>query len=298
MKLIKLKNKGCHHIAQTLADGLNGDYNEFEPYSDITFQNEIGAGKISIIKVSPSCTTLIFDLHLNQIVQLNMEGELANLTSLYFCLEGSLMHSLKGDNDYKIINFRQNSIFKGSNKASILHLPKDENLKLTVIFLRPSAAQGGSLPYLQSISDHGNIHIDLDKDNLYLGRHCVRTAKFVEELLALDSNDNVKLVFKHAAILNIIASQIERYYQDCENPLTQTELRGYDLEKIREIEKFIIDNLTERLSIDDLTRVAGISPNKLQNGFRYLYSDTVNSYITDKRLELAIKLFESDKYNI
>mgnify|MGYP000628022908 CR=1 FL=1 len=60
-----------------------------------------------------------------------------------------------------------------------------------------------------------------------------------------------------------------------------------DIKKIHQLSEYIVDNISSPMSVNILADQVGLSPKKLQLGFRVLYSKSVNEYIRQLKLEIS-----------
>lgn len=78
-----------------------------------------------------------------------------------------------------------------------------------------------------------------------------------------------------------------------ENVYTQNTIK-----KILEAEKYIKNNLSEKLTIDSISNTIGLSQSTLKKGFNTLYSTSIYSYIKSLRLDLGRSLIISTDKSI
>lgn len=98
--------------------------------------------------------------------------------------------------------------------------------------------------------------------------------------------------------IQMFISQLVQFDDDHLDSDQRTILRIQELKRVEELGEFIKENLAEDHSIKNLCRRSGLNPNKLQKGFNYLFSTTINEFITNQRLERAKILLENKEYNV
>jgi AraC-like DNA-binding protein len=77
-------------------------------------------------------------------------------------------------------------------------------------------------------------------------------------------------------------------HQNYENDRLHPEsLSPESIKKIQALCTYILDKVSEPLTIEILSRVSGLGPKKLQTGFKLLFSKSVNEYIRELKLEIA-----------
>ena len=284
-----------------MADAVGKDSQRGNQFGFTELRKEFGTGSISITKVSTDISVIIFDVQLTQDLEIALVGDSNKVVDFIFCLEGSIDHKFGSHKNYSLIDFRQNTIVNRSTKSkSILRLPANIPLKVSLITYYPN---------MEELEDDNFNNIRLNAFNVlsevyanenykYLGRVCFRTSNFVSDMMKFGYQSPSDILFKEAAILNTLASQIERHDKDLQSGDDKAPLRKYEIDKILSLETFIANNLTENLSINQLELISGLNPAKLQVGFKYLYNKTVSTFVTQKRLEKAAKLIIESDFNV
>ena len=67
------------------------------------------------------------------------------------------------------------------------------------------------------------------------------------------------------------------------------------LEAVRRAAGYIREHLTEELTLEDIARAAGLSPNYFSTLFRQVNGQTLWDYVTARRIERAMRLLEMDR---
>lgn len=80
--------------------------------------------------------------------------------------------------------------------------------------------------------------------------------------------------------------------------LTKLTLSNGELTRLEKVRKRILKDLTRHYTIDQLAEFAGINTYKLKRGFKQCYGDTIFKYLEHARLEKAMSLLKSGKYEI
>ena len=68
--------------------------------------------------------------------------------------------------------------------------------------------------------------------------------------------------------------------------------------KIRNAKEIILQNFSEPPSLVELSSRVEIGLNKLKEGFKELYGDTVYGYLLTHKMEEARRMLDSGKYNV
>ncbi|WP_313717401.1 helix-turn-helix domain-containing protein, partial [Kaistella carnis] len=98
--------------------------------------------------------------------------------------------------------------------------------------------------------------------------------------------------------LEMFVQQVIQFDDDILKTEDRTILRIQELKRVEEGGNYIRENINGDLSVKNISRITGLNPNKLQTGFKYLYSTTLNEYVTNIRLEQAKILLLNKEYNV
>jgi AraC-like DNA-binding protein len=302
MKRIQLSGTDLNENFLIISNELKGELSSDGGCSYAKFSNEYCKGQITGVRVSDEISALIFDVVFSVEIEFEYSNQSKEIIDLFYCLEGSFKHKTDSDREFENINFRQNSLVKRlkSSQNTISFVPH-KSLKMSFIsysILDASESRIKGYYNLREMASSSLETIATTEDFRYLGRICFRTSTYVRELMPFMLNNASDILFKEAAILNTLASQLDRYENDSNSKHANAPIKQYELDKIIAIGVFVQQNLSENLTINSLVRMSGLGPSKLQMGFNYLYETSVNNYITEKRLEKAAELLHTNEMNI
>ena len=270
--------------------------------SYLIFSNNLGKGTITSIKVSKDISVIIFDVNFNEDLEFIYSSSEKEYIDFFFCLEGSVFHKVNKENSFEKIRYRQNALVSRlKSSKNVITFERNVPSKVSVIsysIVNGDSDKQVSHDSLRKMATKALQQINKAKDYRYLGRVCFRTSDYVKKMMSFSFDEASNILFVEAAILNTIASQIERYEKDNDSSFSDAPIKQYELDKIIAVEAFVHNNLAEKLSLENLARMSGLSLSKLQLGFNYLYNTTVNNYITQKRLDKSVEYLQQNKLNI
>ena len=302
MKKIHFSGSDLLEDISIISGELKGDLVANGGCAYTKFSNDLGKGVITCIRVSDEISSLVFDLVFNTEVEFEYSNKIDEFIDLFFCLEGSVFHKIDSESNYKKINFRQNTLVKRlKGSKNTLSFPASTPLKMSFISYSLSPSSLNEKEEYQNIRDMASNslkEIKNGKNPRHHGRICFRTSDYVQKIMPVKFENAPDILFKEAAILNTLASQIDRYDKDTKGKYANAPIKQYELDKILAVSNFIQQNLTENLAVNNLVSISGLAASKLQAGFNYLFGTTVNGYVTQKRLEKAAELIELAEMNI
>ncbi len=98
--------------------------------------------------------------------------------------------------------------------------------------------------------------------------------------------------------IQMFMHQLVQFHDDSLQSDKSTVLRVQELRRVEELGENITKNLADNHSIKSLSLSCGLNPAKLQDGFRYLFSQSVNEFIINARLERAKELLQDKEYSV
>jgi len=209
-----------------------------------------------------------------------------------FISKGYFKYSENNTDKYTRLEQFQNTIISHKRDAKKTFLfPKDELLKIN--FIRVDRKE-----YLQkknnNISQLNQLMVSLFNDNKgeisfqHEGNFSLRIADEIKLLNDIDANDGMLRSLSLEGRLYIILSlQLLEHKKFEENMNLPEAISKEDILKIHKLTTYILEHISDNISISALSAESGLSPKKLQLGFKILYSKTVNEYVRQLKLEIS-----------
>ncbi|WP_431242131.1 helix-turn-helix domain-containing protein [Flavobacterium sp. P21] len=132
-----------------------------------------------------------------------------------------------------------------------------------------------------------------------MGSYNLKIANKIEQLNAVTQTGIVRNLLKEGILKIILAMEIQQHSDDL-NAFSKDSncLTLKEMEEIKELSEFIKSSPEEPFTIKSLSKKSGLSPNKLQEGFKMIHDRTVNDYITHMRVLKAEILMRTSDLNI
>ncbi|TDS12026.1 AraC family transcriptional regulator [Maribacter caenipelagi] len=276
---------------------LGGSISSFQGDRILQYDNDKGTGRIQTVSLGSGISYTEYDLDLND--DFNFDLKLDENRCLYFiyCLEGSFRFS-KGKEISKV-EALQTVVIGGSNETINIKLREATKSNLSIIKV---TQDGESLSknvnnnelyeqlFASFLNEDGSAHIG------------TFNLKIKEQLLQIRSITQVGLVRKLLieGIVNFtLALEILHCKQDIENSgQVSTMLTKKELLRIEEAVNAIKRKPEFPYTVTDLSKEYGLSPTKLQEGFKVMEGTTVTNFIRNERLILAEELIQTSDMNI
>lgn len=258
----------------------------------VTLDNEFGKGAIRSIEFDWGISLFDFDVTFFEDIKFTVKSKGIAPLEFIFISKGSLTYKeghlgarLKLEQYRNIIispeRFQEKTfIFPGDMelKVNFIRIFKKEYLKkknnnityLNDLLLSVFNDEKNDLPY-----SHG-------------GSYSLKIADQVKELDNVYESGIMRTLSIEGRIYLILSLQLlEHHNFESKEGGVQDSLSKEDIKKIHHLTEYIIDNISGPISIDLLSRKSGLSPKKLQLGFKLLYSKTVNEYVRQLKLEVS-----------
>ena len=291
MKEILINSVRDEDMLLGFKEHLRGTLTEQWGERTVTFDNELGKGTIRNIEFDWGISLLDFDLTFFDDIKLTIKSKgVAPLEFIFISKggftykEGHLGEKLELEQFQNIIispeRFQEKNFIFPSNKelkVNMIRILKKEYLKkknnnithLNELLLSVFKDEKNNLPY----SHEGN--------------YSLKIANEVKELDNIYESGLIRTLSIEGRIYLILSLQLLEHHNFDTKESVKESLSKEDIKKINTLSEYIIDNISGTISIEVLSRKSGLSPKKLQLGFKLLYSKTVNEYIRQLKLEVS-----------
>lgn len=127
----------------------------------------------------------------------------------------------------------------------------------------------------------------------YNPRITPRMKMVMEEVRQCKFQGGLKKLFLQSKAMELLALQCEQMEatQLSGTPL-RNKITSQDVEKLYYARDLVLQHVQEPLSLEELSRKAGLNEFKLKSGFKAIFDNTVFGYLNDHRLELARELIQ------
>ena len=122
-------------------------------------------------------------------------------------------------------------------------------------------------------------------------------AVVLSQILSSNIHESMKALYLKGKVYELLSLYFNKNedtdIEQCPFLIDQDNVR-----KIRLAKEIIIKNMSEPPSLQELSEEIGLSLNKLKEGFKQLYGDTVFGYLLDHKMEEARRMLTSTNYNV
>ena len=120
----------------------------------------------------------------------------------------------------------------------------------------------------------------------------------IHQILDCPYQGSLRRLYLESKTLELIAHNLAQLIVDKNGHNRPFTLLPSDIERVREARDVLIRNLENPPSLLELASQVGINKNKLNQGFRQVFGNSVFEYLRIRRLERARELLESKEKNV
>ncbi len=282
---------------------LQGDISREQGVYTLEINPKQGNGFVKCISFNSCMTAVVFDLILDKDCKIPLMKPKADMVYFLYCLQGKCLLSLDTVGQRLGVDQLQSAIlYSKANSNNAMEIGKADRFVFTFIGINRARYQSvfsgdfrgldGRLNQLiEKVYQHENQH--------YLGSYNLKVGEYVKALENHNYKHDISSFLYFEGYCNLIlAHQVEQFYKALNNNQNTTSLTQDELHRIQEISDFIKNYPEIQHSINSLCSKSGLSPNKLQEGFKFMHSRTVSDFVRNVRLVKAEDLIKNTDLNI
>ncbi|MDW8852144.1 AraC family transcriptional regulator [Flavobacterium sp. MMLR14_040] len=299
MKIVTINTEKIENIFEELTLNVGGKVTfDLDEYT-LEVNNSFAKGSITGASFNDDISYVQFDMTFSADVRMNILNLKSSPVYFAYCSKGNLSHSfgITGE-ERKLKTFQTAILSSKQDQEHVLFFEKDKKTKFTLIIV------GTHVTVNQTHSLNENVREtffgkNTVEDFFYIGSYNLRIAEKIEQLNAVTQSGIVRNLLKEGILRIILAMEIQQHTDDLAAATKDTNcLTLREMEEIKELSEAIKANPEEPFTIKSLSKKSGLSPNKLQEGFKMIHNRTVNDYITHMRVLKAEILIRTSDLNI
>ncbi len=274
---------------------LGGSISNFEGDRVLQYDNEKGEGRIQTVSLNSGISYSEYDLEL--VEDFNFDLKLDENRSLYFiyCLEGNFSFT-KGGETCKV-EALQTVVVGGSNEVINIILRQGTKSNLSVIKVTQDSEH--SIKNNDGSELYDQLFASFLMEDAHIGTFNLKIKEQLLQIRAITQKGLVRKLLIEGIVNFTLALEILHCKQDIEsNGQISTLLTKKELLRIEEAVNAIKRKPEYPYTVTDLSKEYGLSPTKLQEGFKIMEGTTVTNFIRNERLVLAEELIQTSDLNI
>lgn len=281
---------------------LKGDFQEGLNAALLKVDNEKAKGRIFTYEMLKGLSVRCYNINFKKEFSFRIGGGADAPIYMLYCIEGHYFHRFSEQDEAKRISRGQNVILSArDNDLNVVTLPKDTALKLSVIIIeKPELPEDLNISKsdLESILDDLYLKVRSKGRFRHFGGINSTIDQYVRVLIENERTDVLGRLITRAAVLNTMVAQLDTHEKNIKGELETSPLSNDELERILSSVKNMQLKLHEQHTIQIFSAKTGISPKKLQMGFRFLFGSSFAKFLKKLRLETARELLETTDLHV
>lgn len=285
-------------LAKSFEVEYQNDCNEYL----VTLPEHIGCGEIRGINFDNGLALLIYKVNFNEDVRLEFTLNEIHPVKFINSLHGPLTHEFLNEGvQHSIEEFSCAIVASERKNGHVIEFKKNIDYEVVSVEIdRKTFSEKADCELINWDSRLQKVLVDVEGVEQFY--HIENCGVYIKDILQNVGNFKNFLLARRfhlqSITMQMFINQLVQFDDDHLDADQRTVLRIQELKRVEELGIFIKQNLAEDHSIKNLCKRSGLNPNKLQIGFKYLYATSINEFITNKRLERAKQLLESNEYNV
>lgn len=296
MKIVTINTEKIKDIFEQLKLSLGGKVTfDLDEYA-LEVNNSLAKGSIIGSSFNDNISYVQFDMTFMVDVRMDIVNIMSSPVYFAYCSKGNLTHSfgVLGD-ERKFKTFQTAIITSKKNQDNILLFEKDKKGKFTLIIVGTQVSDKKQPDSLNHKVKETFFEHNATQNIFYVDTYNLKIAEKIEQLNAITQTGIVRNLLKEGILRIILAMEIQQYLVSSKDV---NSLNLKEMKEIKELTDFIKASPEEPFTIKALSMKSGLSPNKLQEGFKLIHNKTVNEYITHVRVLKAEILMRTSDLNI
>ena len=301
MKTYHLDLNDVDDIIPELANHFGTIYTEQLGEFNLNIPAGKGEGNIKVINFPNGIGLHTYHVKFNDDTQLRLSHLKVRPIRFLYCVEGSIDSSFGNFEERETVNDHEYIIAapKDSETHNLL-IPANEEVVICYLEIdRLKFQQYFSFDLEELEPIFYELFSDIEAQNRISEKanYSLRTAESIKEIRNTEDTGFPRINFIGAKALEILSYMLNRFKKDDQN-LQNKRLKDKDMRAIETAVEYIDSNISNTGTVNDLSKIAGVNTNKLQEGFQVIFGKTVNEYIRDIRLTKALNILSSGNKNV
>ncbi|MCM4166989.1 AraC family transcriptional regulator [Arenibacter sp. H213] len=302
MKTINIDSNNITNIFNEMQQDLGGSLKSRPQEYHLILDNDLASGTITGVCFKSHICFMQYDITFKEdtLVINNMPS--TNPIHFMYCAKGKIAHSFGNEEKQRVLNQFQTGIFSSDpSKETTLFFKKDEHVKISNIMVTTTeeASTEDNIDKLRNQLLKTFMPKNGEQTFAYTGSYNLKIAEQMHQLEAITQKGLVRHLLTQGIVHLMLAMEIQQHKEDQKNSKNNFgSLTKDEVDNIRELAEFVRNYPEIQYNLKYLSSKSGLSPAKLQEGFKLLYNRTVTDYIRNVRVETAEHMIKTTDLNI
>jgi len=279
---------------------LGGSISSFDGDRVLQYDNENGIGRIQTVALGSGISYTEYDLNLIEDFSFDLKFEENRCLYFIYCLEGKFSFKRKNIHSKTLkVEALQTVLVGGTNEAINIRLSQGTTSNIAIIKVPDNGGQSDNGGENNGL--YQQLFASFLQDDWYeqVGTFNLKIKDQLLQIRAIHQKGLVRKLLIEGIVNFTLALEILQCKQDIEsNGEVATLLTKKELLRIEEAINEIKRKPEYPYTVTYLSKQYGLSPTKLQEGFKVMEGTTVTNFIRNERLVLAEELIQTSDLNI
>jgi len=302
MRTVELQTNNIEKAFDQLKADIGGFLNVLHKEYRLELDNEKAVGEIRGVFINRNISFMEYDVTFKEDTVILRNTPVTNPIYFLYCAEGQMSHSFGLNGTKRSLNQFQTGIFASDpSRDTALFFRKGQAVKMCSISVNTHAGERADKE--TNVLQTQLLKTFMPKEGkeifAYTGSYNLKISEKIQQLTAIKQGGIVRRLLIKGMVHMILALEIEQHNQDMKSAENNRgSLTRREMEEIKEISDFIKNYPEVKYTLEYLSKKSGMSPAKLQEGFKLLHNRTVSDFIRNVRVETAEHLIKTTDLNI
>lgn len=298
MKTIHITALNLKESFNQLKNLFNGDYSTGLKENVLKIDSNLGYGTIRGMRLKGGISFIQFNVTFKEDLKITFATPKQSLVNFAYCSEGKIGHTFNSkDSRIELETFQTGILSNIEENINSLYFYKDVETSASLIGVNT----------LCETNDINRINkrlrklfiTDRHEDLAYISSYNLRIAEKIKQLRSVKQKGVVRTLLIEGLVQVILALEIEQHSFDLKRQAqNRGSLTSSEMADIKELSTFINNFPETALTVTELAHKIGLTPSKLQEGFKLMHNTTVNDYIRNVRVTKSEELIKTTDMNI
>tara|TARA_R110002049_G_scaffold242357_1_gene416196 strand:+ start:35543 stop:36559 length:1017 start_codon:yes stop_codon:yes gene_type:complete len=298
MKHLHISATNFEAILSQLQTALQGRLINNLKESILTIDTDLGYGTIRGTKSKGGISYLEFDITFNEDIKLTIASPVKTAINFAYCAEGKMAHTFNNaSNRIELETFQTAILSNIEQENNTLYFYRDVQVVMSLISVNTRFGNPGDFAINKELRER---YIEnKTEDVAIVGSYNLKIAERIKQLQAIKQDGVVRALLIEGLVHVILALEIEQHKKDTLRKENATgSLTCKEMTKVKDLSEFINNFPETNLTVTELSHKIGLTPTKLQEGFKLMHNRTVNDFIRDVRVTRSEVLIKTTDMNI
>lgn len=302
MKTIHINTSSLQNIFEQLQQDLGGELQIRTQEYNLILDNDLAYGTITGVCFKSHICFMEYDITFNKDTVVTTQPSTNNPIHFMYCAKGKIAHGFGSGSERSVLSQFQTGIFSSYPcKETNLFFEKGEQIKVSNIMV-VSTSEESRVEHVDGLKSQ-LLKTFMPKNGketfTYTGSYNLKIAEQMQQLNAISQKGLVRHLLIQGIVHLMLAMEIQQHKEDQKNATNNFgSLTKDEMDDIRELSNFIKNYPEIQYNLKYLSSKSGLSPAKLQEGFKLLHNRTVTDYIRNIRVETAEHMIKTTDLNI